>query len=107
MTLMKSTRKLVLILSLFLAFGCASVQIEDVKKVKRGMEKTDVMEILQSPYRVFRVNDTDVWVYRFRRNDFWESREIHFRDGIVQFSGEPLTREKLMEGVVPPSKQNP
>jgi outer membrane protein assembly factor BamE (lipoprotein component of BamABCDE complex) len=104
MKLVQSVQNLVLIFSLFLAVGCASIQVEDFQKVKRGMEKTDVVEILDSPYRVFRVNDTDVWTYRFRRNNSWETREIHFRDGVVQFSGEPLTREKLTEGLVPPSK---
>ena len=98
------------ITKLFLAMGftglvgCASNPIHEFQKIKRGMEKTDVIEIMESPYRVFRVNDTDVWVYRFRENNSWESREIHFRDGVVQFSGEPLTRERLTDGIVPPAK---
>lgn len=102
---MNTIRSLFLAVWVLAFVGCATTgNIEQFSKVKRGMEKTDVVEILDSPYRVFRVNDTDVWVYRFRKNDVWETREIHFRDGTVQFSGEPLTREKLTEGVVPPSK---
>lgn len=101
---MKWIQTTILALSLINFIGCASNPISEFPKIKRGMEKTDVVEILDSPYRVFRVNDTDVWVYRFRKEDTWESREIHFRDGVVQFAGSPLTREKLTEGIVPPPK---
>jgi outer membrane protein assembly factor BamE (lipoprotein component of BamABCDE complex) len=67
----------------FLLISCATSNELHVGRVTPGMEKSEVIELLGSPQRTTRSNNSDHWLYVFYVNDQKSGAEIRFEQGKV------------------------
>lgn len=72
---------------LFLS-GCAYNQKKQFEAVQVGMEKGQVLEIMDSPQRTQRWHGMDRWTYIFYENDQRIEKEVHFAEGKANYVGE-------------------
>lgn len=79
-----------------LLIGCATSALQDFSRVKKGMDKTDVLDLAGSPLRKAGMADSEIWKYRIYDNGREVQKEIYFRDGHVTYVGDPLPREELI-----------
>jgi outer membrane protein assembly factor BamE (lipoprotein component of BamABCDE complex) len=90
----KNIRKNLLILNsfllLFLLTGCASNPIEDFSKISVGMDKTEVIDRIGSPIKSEMFHGIEYWTYKLYSGPQPTIKEVHFKDGIVTFSGDPI-----------------
>ncbi len=72
---------------LLLVTGCVSLPSDDFAKLKPGMEKSEVLEVMGNPtYKVRRKGqDRWTWVY-YDKNEKLQS-EVHFDDGKAVYVG--------------------
>lgn len=86
---------LISILAASNALGGTRPELSDLSKVSLGMEKTEVIEILGSPWTSRRVNEQDRWTYRFFKKDgkivSTVYQEIMFKEGKVSYKGDRLS----------------
>lgn len=70
--------------------GCQTDIASQFKRIKKGQEKDQVIEILGSPDRIRRVNDQDRWSYIYENDSgrIVES-QIHFSEGRAVYAGPP------------------
>lgn len=68
--------------------------IERVDKITLGMDKSDVLDELGSPNRSLRKDSQDIWVYNINLENSVEVREIAFKNGFVNYVGNPRTATK-------------
>ena len=83
--------KFVALLPLFLiSIGCATTPHEQWKKVKVGMYKDEVLEIMDSPQRTQRWHGLDRWTYVYFDKSTPEKqlKEVHFQEGKANYVGE-------------------
>ncbi len=62
--------------------GCASFP-ETMDRIKAGMDKGEVLEILGNPKRTFRENGLDYWTYLYFENNQEWRRDVVFEGGKV------------------------
>lgn len=79
---------LLFLLSCLFLSGCAYSQKKQFDKVQVGMEKNDVLELMDSPQRTQRWHGMDRWTYIFYENDQRQEKEVHFSDGKANYVGE-------------------
>lgn len=69
-------------------------EMSDFQKVELGMEKTEVIALLGSPWTSRRWEEQDRWTYRFheKKGNVVSTvlQEILFKDGKVAYKGAPL-----------------
>ena len=82
--------------------ACTTPFKERLARIDLGMDKTDVIDELGSPQRSFRSEEQDIWIYRSFSEDAIELREIGFKDGFVNYIGDPRDRNKAP---TPPASQ--
>lgn len=89
----KGLRILAVALSLiFFSSGCASSNYDQVKKVKPGMEKTEVLDILGNPNSTRRRGGRDIWTYVIFDDAKKQGADIFFTNGkVVKVSPAKLT----------------
>lgn len=84
-------RKLALLLIAALAplvnAGCQTSMGTDFQKLKPGMEKAQVLDIMGSPQRTQRWRGLDRWTYIFYDQELREEREVHFDQGKASYIG--------------------
>jgi outer membrane protein assembly factor BamE len=83
--------KFVALLPLFLlSVGCATTPHEQWKKVKVGMYKDEVLEIMDSPQRTQRWHGLDRWTYVYfdKSSEEKQLKEVHFQEGKANYVGE-------------------
>lgn len=59
----------------------------DFQKLKPGMEKSQVLDIVGPPQRTQRWRGLDRWTYIFYENEGREEREVHFDEGRASYIG--------------------
>lgn len=84
-----SMKKLVLLcLSVMFLSGCTISQKKQFEKVQVGMDKDQVLTLLDSPQRTQRWHGMDRWTYIFYEQDFRFEKEIHFDEGNAKYVGD-------------------
>ena len=78
-------------LAFALVTACSSFQIEDFKEVRIGMDRSDVIDSIGSPYSTQKRGDLNVWTYRLTNDGkALVVREVHFKNDHVVYAGEPI-----------------
>lgn len=90
---LKTLNILLLFTGLALLVGCASSPHKNLQEVKRGMDKSDVLEIAGNPTFSLRKNSRDIWIYRYYKEDLELRKTITFYQGDVVKIG-PLRAPK-------------
>lgn len=75
--------------------GCQLSQqgLKSFEKVKPGMEKPEVLDIVGSPDRRQRWHGMDRWTYIYFEKDRREEKEIHFDEGKATYVGARVAPE--------------
>lgn len=78
------------LLCFFVVFtaACQSMPSKQFTKLKTGMDKDDVLQIMGSPDRTQRWQGMDRWTYKVWESDTSELKEVHFSEGIAVYVGE-------------------
>ena len=84
---MRKLIALLLLLPYFLS-ACATDMHKQFDKVKVGMDKNDVLGLLDSPQRTQRWHGMDRWTYIFYENDNRLEKEVHFSEGVANYVGD-------------------
>jgi len=87
---------LLFILSLSM-LGCATNMKEQFQRVKVGMEKDDVLSLMDSPQRTQRWHGMDRWTYIFYDDNQRLEKEVHFADGVANYVGDQYKPEVSAE----------
>lgn len=66
-------------------------------KLKPGMEKSQVLDVMGGPDRTQRWRGMDRWTYIFYETDLRNEREIHFAEGKAVYLGAPYHSEVSAE----------
>ena len=61
---------------------------DQFERVQVGMEKNDVLNLMDSPQRTQRWHGMDRWTYIFYTDDTRYEKEVHFADGKANYVGE-------------------
>jgi outer membrane protein assembly factor BamE (lipoprotein component of BamABCDE complex) len=89
---------LLLILT-FIFLSCASSPHKTFEKVKVGMDKDSVLDLMGSPQKTRRWKSKDQWVYTFYKDDTEISKQLTFDTGklisIEEYSQAPTAMEQL------------
>lgn len=84
-------RKLALLMTSVVALlvnsGCQTSMGNDFMKLKPGMEKAEVLDIMGTPQRTQRWRGLDRWTYVFYEREMREEREVHFDGGKAAYVG--------------------
>jgi outer membrane protein assembly factor BamE len=80
------------VLSLFLLFfsalGCQTNELKQYEKLKVGMDKGDVIDVMGSPRRTERWHGQDRWTYVFYQDREQYLKEVHFMGGRASYIGD-------------------
>lgn len=57
-------------------------------KIKVGADKDAVLDMLGSPRNITRMGGEDRWYYTYYQEETRQQKEVHFKDGLVIYSGE-------------------
>jgi outer membrane protein assembly factor BamE len=74
-------------LGLFLC-GCATDMNNQFQRIKVGMEKDEVLGLMDSPQRTQRTRGQDRWTYIFYHEDQRQEKEVHFSEGKAAYVGD-------------------
>lgn len=81
--------KLLLFISLcFLMISCQTNMARQFDKIKPGADKDAVLDLLGNPRNITRIAGEDRWYYLYYQEDIRQQKEVHFRDGLVVYSGD-------------------
>ena len=80
---------LIIIISLS-CVGCQTNQLRAFEKVKTGMDKSEVLELMGGPTGSFRRNSLDRWRYQFYNDKQLYLKEIQFKEGKVFYFGDAV-----------------
>ncbi|MCB0342195.1 MAG: outer membrane protein assembly factor BamE [Pseudobdellovibrionaceae bacterium] len=64
-------------------FGCASSSYSQIRKVKPGMDKTAVLDLLGSPNQTRRRAGHDIWTYIYYDDEVRKGADVFFSEGKV------------------------
>lgn len=93
-TISTSMSRLITLLFCFsFLVGCASNPSRQFEQVRVGMEKNDVLALMDSPQRTQRWHGLDRWTYIYYDNDTRIEKEVHFADGKAKYVGEVFKPE--------------
>lgn len=67
--------------------GCQTNELKQYEKLKVGMDKGEVLEIMGSPRRCERRQSQDRWTYVFYQNQMEHQKEIQFFEGRANYIG--------------------
>ena len=82
-------RNLVLaLISIFLFAGCSLSQKKQFEHVQVGMDKGEVLGLLESPQRTQRWHGMDRWTYIFYDENQRQEKEVHFQEGRANYVGD-------------------
>lgn len=76
-----------LFLTLPLLTSCATPIHQEVRRVKPGMEKAQVLELLGNPQKTRRWKGKDEWTYIYYVSGQRQGTDIHFENGSVIYIG--------------------
>lgn len=72
----------------FVLVGCQTNQIRQFSKLKPGMDKGQVLEVMGSPQSTRRFKGHDEWTYKFFEGDQEHLKEVHFEYGKAVYIGD-------------------
>ena len=75
-------QRLVLLIFLIFSVGCASTP-GLLSQVQKGMDNSEVLELVGSPSRSYRKNSVDHWVYTYYVNDVKQDSLIRIKNSKV------------------------
>lgn len=81
---------LMLVSLLLFMTACSTAPIERFSKVKVGMYKDDVLDVMGSPNQARFKNEEHIWNYRFVTESGPVSKEIRLKKDFVIFVGDPI-----------------
>jgi len=73
--------------------ACQTNQLKQFEKLKVGMDKGEVLDVMGSPQRTLRWKGMDRWSYDFWQDDKLYNKEVHFNESISQYVGEAYKPE--------------
>ncbi|MEZ0392250.1 MAG: outer membrane protein assembly factor BamE [Pseudobdellovibrionaceae bacterium] len=79
---------LLALFSLLLMTACAHDMAEQFSKVQPGMEKHDVLDLMNSPQRTQRWKGMDRWTYIYYDSGSRAEKEVHFSEGKAVYVGD-------------------
>ncbi len=89
MKLARNFLKLAVFISLCLSLsGCQTTAAHDFSRLKEGMEKGEVLDVMGSPQRTDRVGDKDRWTYIFYQEVDRQEKEVVFTNGKTSSLGD-------------------
>lgn len=71
-----------------LSTACQTSALKDWEKIKPGMEKQDVLEVMGNPSRTQRFHGKDRWTYIFYDSRIKFEKEVQFFEGNALYVGE-------------------
>lgn len=77
-----------ILLLFFSTLGCQTNELKQYEKLKVGMDKGDVIDIMGSPRRSERWHGQDRWTYIFYQDREEYLKEVHFLGGRASYVGE-------------------
>lgn len=72
----------------FVLSACQTSMLNQYSKVKAGMEKDDVLDIMGSPQRTQRFHGKDRWTYVFYDQRMRFEKEVHFFENNAIYVGD-------------------
>ncbi len=69
--------------------GCQTNMKKAFDEIKPGMDKDQVLDIIGGPRAVTRFHGKDRWFIMFFHKGVRYDREIHFKEGLADYVGEP------------------
>lgn len=76
-------KKILLIVTLFSLLSCATSRESQLKKVRVGMSKDKVLDLVGDPSRSSRITGADRWSYDYWVGESKKTLNIHFVEGAV------------------------
>lgn len=67
--------------------GCQTQAARDFARIRPGMEKVDVVDIMGDPQRKIRRQGVDKWTYIYYDNRVRTENEVHFNEGVASYVG--------------------
>ncbi len=77
-----------LFLFLFLTSACTTDPATQFSQIKIGMEKDQVIGLMESPQRTLRWKGKDRWTYIFYKDQIRNEKEVEFLEGFVTYVGD-------------------
>ena len=71
--------------------GCSTPMHRSVNQLEKGMDKSQVLELLGSPQRSGRRNSKDHWLYRYYKNQQRQDLRLIFQNGQLRSWGKLST----------------
>lgn len=85
--------------------GCGTLPSQPIEKIKVGMDRSDVLDIVGSPNHVDRQRQPHIWKYNIVKGSQMEVKEIHFLGHNVSYVGDPKAREPIPQEKLDLSKE--
>lgn len=99
--------KLLLFFSLcVLLISCQTNMARQFDKITPGKDKDAVLDLLGSPRNITRMGGEDRWYYVYYHDEVRQQKEVHFRDGLVIYSGERKKPTPEIDPVAIDAKNN-
>ncbi len=92
-------RLYIIIVSLFFMFGCQTSQVRQFSKIKSGMEKSEVLDLMGTPWTTIRFHGKDRWIYVIYEEGVRSEREVHFLNGSSVYVGDAWKPEEVKTAV--------
>lgn len=83
----------IIIILAFALTGCQTNQLKAFEKLKVGMDKDDVLDIMGSPQATQRWQGMDRWSYEFLQDEQLYKKEVRFSESISNYVGEVFVPE--------------
>ncbi len=77
-------------------FGCATPYHAEQSNIKLGMDKSQVLNLMDNPKYTYRNDSRDHWVYRFHKNEVEQELELVFSYGELTQKKGPISRPRLL-----------
>lgn len=70
--------------------ACQMNPKKQFEKIKTGMDKGQVLELMNSPQQTDRKSGIDRWTYIYYNDEVREEKQVHFAEGLVTYVGAPV-----------------
>lgn len=89
----------IVLLVVFLTLGACSSIAQSFNQIRAGMDKGEVLQILDNPKFTFRENSQDHWAYFYHSNGQEWRRDVIFENGKVIRVTRPAAKEKWQKEI--------
>jgi outer membrane protein assembly factor BamE len=81
-------RYLIVLLTFSVLSACQSNAKRQFEKLSPGMEKVEVLELMETPWTTTRLHGKDRWIYVFYEDGVRFEKEVHFLNGKAVYIGD-------------------